>query len=188
MRLTTPCRCGGSEAPWCTLAGARARCGNSDYIASVMGPADAERQKRAQQIVAQVRAPNAMTQGASDAQRQDGGKKDAAMQNGAAIYAGSCAICHGAPQRAPGSPSSNALHLSLSSSLSLPDPGNLMRVILSVSRTLCERVHLRSYVAFKTASRGALVLSACTTRTVRMLTSSVSAQGGQASQQTRMTS
>ncbi|HEY0338816.1 MAG TPA: cytochrome c [Burkholderiales bacterium] len=100
------------------------------YIASAMGPADAERQKRAQQIVAKVRAANDTAAGASESQRQDSAKKDAAMQNGAAIYAGSCAICHGAPQRAPGSPSSNALHLALSSSLSLPDPGNLLRVIL----------------------------------------------------------
>jgi mono/diheme cytochrome c family protein len=100
------------------------------YIASVIGPADAERQKRAQQIVANMRAPNDTSQSAPDAQRQHGGKKDAALQNGAAIYAGSCAICHGAPQRAPGSPSSSALHLALSSALSLPDPGNLIRVVM----------------------------------------------------------
>jgi mono/diheme cytochrome c family protein len=100
------------------------------YIASVMGPADAERQKRAQQIVARVQSSNDIEPSASDAQRQDRGKKDAAMQNGAAIYAGSCAICHGAPHRAPGSPSSSALHLALSSSLSLPEPGNLIRVVM----------------------------------------------------------
>jgi len=69
--------------------------GNSDLIASVMGPADPERQKRAQQIVTQVRA-RMPPRGCIRRQRQEVGKK-MRMQNGAAIYAGSCAICHGAP-------------------------------------------------------------------------------------------
>jgi nicotinate dehydrogenase subunit B len=46
------------------------------------------------------------------------------------IYGATCAVCHGSAQRAPGSPSNAALHLSLSTSVSLPSPGNLIRIIL----------------------------------------------------------
>jgi mono/diheme cytochrome c family protein len=52
------------------------------------------------------------------------------LQTGAAIYAGSCAVCHGAAQRAAGSSSSSALRLSLSTSVSLGSPNNLIRIIL----------------------------------------------------------
>jgi nicotinate dehydrogenase subunit B len=46
------------------------------------------------------------------------------------IYGATCALCHGSAQRAPGSPSADALHLALSTSVSLPRPGNLIRIIL----------------------------------------------------------
>ncbi|MDB5921434.1 MAG: putative alcohol dehydrogenase cytochrome c subunit protein [Betaproteobacteria bacterium] len=101
------------------------------YIASVMGPADEQRQKRASQIVAKARGANEASGSVSEVQRQDAKKSDLAPQsNGAAIYAGSCAVCHVALERPAGSASGNALHLGLSTTLSLPTPVNLIRVIL----------------------------------------------------------
>ncbi|MDB5864221.1 MAG: putative diheme cytochrome c-553, partial [Betaproteobacteria bacterium] len=103
----------------------------STYVASVMGAPDPERQKRAEAVLAMARAASAA--GGDDVPepgKQSPASNDAAVQSGAALYAGSCAICHGAAQRAPGAPSADALHLALSSSLSLGSPGNLIRIVL----------------------------------------------------------
>jgi mono/diheme cytochrome c family protein len=103
----------------------------STYIASVMGAPDAERQKRAEAVLAIARAANSA--GGNDVPeppKQPRAAGDTAVQSGAALYAGSCAICHGVAERAPGAASANALHLSLSSSVSLRTPGNLIRIVL----------------------------------------------------------
>jgi mono/diheme cytochrome c family protein len=103
----------------------------STYVASMMGAPDAARQQRADAVLAMARAANAA--GGDDVPepaKQPHAAGDAAGQSGATLYAGSCAICHGAAERAPGAASANALHLSLSSSLSLSKPGNLIRIVL----------------------------------------------------------
>jgi mono/diheme cytochrome c family protein len=103
----------------------------SAYLATIMGAPDSERQKRAEAVLAMARAANAA--GGDDVPepaKQPHAASDAAAQSGATLYAGSCAICHGASERAPGAASANALHLSLSSSLSLSTPGNLIRIVL----------------------------------------------------------
>jgi mono/diheme cytochrome c family protein len=101
------------------------------YVASVMGAPDAERQKRAAAVLAMARAASAAgADSVPEPEKQPQASSDAVAQSGAALYAGSCAICHGAAQRAAGAPSADALHLSLSSSVSLGTPGNLIRIVL----------------------------------------------------------
>jgi mono/diheme cytochrome c family protein len=101
------------------------------YIGSLIGPPDPERKKRAEQIVEKARAwSEASPEQLAQPPKKGRENADADVRQGAVVYAGSCAICHGAPQRPPGSPSSNALHLSLSTSLSLSSPDNLLRIIV----------------------------------------------------------
>jgi mono/diheme cytochrome c family protein len=103
----------------------------STYITSIMGQPDAERRKRAETTLATARAANdAIGDYVPEPEKQARASGDATLANGASLYAGSCAVCHGALQRGPGSASSDALHLSLSSSVSLASPGNLIRIIL----------------------------------------------------------
>jgi mono/diheme cytochrome c family protein len=102
----------------------------ASYIASLMGEPSAERQKNAQQALARAQATlssedETVVQGQKRVQENDN-----VLQTGATIYSGSCAMCHGSSQRPPGSSSSSALHLALSSSVSLGSPNNLIRIIL----------------------------------------------------------
>ena len=99
------------------------------YVASIMGAPDADRQNRAEHAIASAR-DNA---GAADFEAQRGAARsraDAAAETGGVIYSGTCALCHGSAERPAGAPSGQALHLALSSSLSLPTPRNLIRIIL----------------------------------------------------------
>jgi mono/diheme cytochrome c family protein len=99
------------------------------YVASIMGEPDAERRKRGEEAVAVAQsAAEAIGQYVPEP-RQDT-SRDATLQNGAALYAGSCAVCHNAAERPPGSPTSAALHLSLSTAVGLRTPDNLVRIIL----------------------------------------------------------
>jgi mono/diheme cytochrome c family protein len=101
------------------------------YIASVIGPPDVERQTRAQRILAAARASSESPgDEVLGQQRQSGSTADLRIQTGALIYAGTCALCHGSTERAPGSSSASALHLALSTSVSLPTSGNLIRIIM----------------------------------------------------------
>ena len=95
------------------------------YIASLMGAPDAERQRRSEWALARARGGETTPAG-----QVASGKDDAKMQMGGALYAASCAVCHGSPQRPSGAPASEALHLALSTSVALPSPGNLIRIIL----------------------------------------------------------
>jgi mono/diheme cytochrome c family protein len=94
-----------------------------------MGEPDADRRKRAEQLTAIAQSANEAI-GSYVPEPQQGTSRDATLQNGAALYSGSCAVCHGAAERAPGSPTSAALHLSLSSAVGLRTPDNLIRIIL----------------------------------------------------------
>ena len=99
------------------------------YVASVMGTADGDRAQRGEKALALARAARP----AADFDAQRGAPRsadDAAIEAGGVIYGATCALCHGSAQRAPGSASADALHLSLSTSVSLPSPGNLIRIIL----------------------------------------------------------
>ena len=99
------------------------------YIASLIGAPDEERQNRAAHALATAR----QNVGAADVEAQRGqpqGGNDAAIQAGGVIYAGTCGLCHGSAERAAGAPSADALHLALSTSLTLQSPRNLIRIIL----------------------------------------------------------
>ena len=96
------------------------------YIASIVGTADAERARRGEWALARARG------GATTVEPQAGAARAASddVQIGSVIYSSTCAVCHGAAARPPGSPSGEALHLALSTSIALPEPGNLIRIIL----------------------------------------------------------
>jgi mono/diheme cytochrome c family protein len=93
------------------------------YIASVMGVPAAEREQSAKRALERARSGPAGPEVA-------GGEGDAAIRSSAVIYAGTCAICHGSPQRPPGAATGEALHLGLATAVTLPTPRNLIRIIL----------------------------------------------------------
>jgi mono/diheme cytochrome c family protein len=96
------------------------------YIASVMGEPSTERQQRGEW--ASARARGGVT---TETQRAVSAGADAAsLQVGGVIYGATCAVCHGRAERPADSPSGEALHLALSTSIALPSPGNLIRIIL----------------------------------------------------------
>jgi mono/diheme cytochrome c family protein len=103
----------------------------STYVASVMGAPSPEREARAAEVLEMARAAEVgIGDYVPEPPKQARASADSALQNGAALYAGSCAQCHGSAQRAAGANASDALHLSLSSSVSLRTPTNLVRLIL----------------------------------------------------------
>jgi len=96
------------------------------YIASVMGEPSAERQQRGEWATARARGgETSATQAATV-----GGAPDAKAQLGGMIYGAACAVCHASAERPAGAPSGEALHLALSTSVALPGPANLIRIIL----------------------------------------------------------
>ena len=97
------------------------------YIASVTGAGDAQRSERAQQALARARGAPPESGGDQAAARSATGDK---TDMGAVIYRSTCATCHEQAQRPPGAPSSDALHLALSTSVAAPTPRNLVRVVL----------------------------------------------------------
>jgi len=85
------------------------------YIAALQGPPSAERQRRAEALLAQSarREPTAPAHPADDL--------------GAAIFAGACASCHfGGPAMVP----PRGIDLALSSAIAAPDPSDAVYVIL----------------------------------------------------------
>jgi len=98
------------------------------YIASVIGPANTEQQQRGDQALARARTPAAVVE--PDARSAQRSESDSTLQAGSVIYATTCAGCHDNAARAPGAPSGEGLHLALSTSIALPSPGNLIRIIL----------------------------------------------------------
>jgi mono/diheme cytochrome c family protein len=97
------------------------------YIAAVIGAPDADRQRRGEWALARARGGGASIEPQADAGRA---ATDTSVKIGGVIYSATCAVCHGAAERPPGSPSGEALHLALSTSVALPSPGNLIRIIL----------------------------------------------------------
>jgi mono/diheme cytochrome c family protein len=96
------------------------------YIASVMGEVSPERLQRSEWAMA--RARGGVT---TDAQAPAAGRaSDSNVQIGGVIYGATCATCHGSAERPPGAASADALHLALSTSVALPSPNNLIRIIL----------------------------------------------------------
>jgi len=86
----------------------------SIYVASLIGAPTPERQAGAEQALAVAGRADRISSAPSD------------LTGGAAVYAGACALCHGDAGR---SPALHALDLGLSSTLRLPKPDNLVRVI-----------------------------------------------------------
>jgi mono/diheme cytochrome c family protein len=101
------------------------------YIASAMGVPDSDRRKRSEAARTSARtADTAAGEYVPELRARSPAGANSVGQTGAALYAGSCALCHGNPARAAGASSSEALHLSLSSSVSLPSAANLIRIVL----------------------------------------------------------
>jgi mono/diheme cytochrome c family protein len=99
------------------------------YISSLMGPAGSERERLAQATLQRVAAEASLLPGEappSRASTRADGNRD--FQAGAQIYEGTCALCHGS--RVQTTAAGDALHLALSTSLVLPEPTNLVRIIL----------------------------------------------------------
>jgi mono/diheme cytochrome c family protein len=85
----------------------------SVYVAAMAGQPNAARSQAASQALARASGTGAVPAGPNNTVA-------------ASLYAGACAQCHGEAGRAPSTP---ALHLSLSSSLRLAQPDNLVRII-----------------------------------------------------------
>jgi len=83
------------------------------YVAAVAGAPTRERQTDAEKVMARAKSPPAAAAGSPGSA-------------GAAIYAGTCAQCHGEAGRAP---ANAALNLSLSSALRVPRPDNVLRIV-----------------------------------------------------------
>jgi len=86
----------------------------SIYVASLIGAPTPERRAGAERTLAAAGSANRIASAPAE------------LTGGAAIYAGACAQCHGDAGRAP---AIRALDLGLSSTLRLPSPDNLVRVI-----------------------------------------------------------
>ncbi|HZN22935.1 MAG TPA: cytochrome c [Burkholderiales bacterium] len=95
------------------------------YVASLM-EANPERQQRAEQALARARGAPPDPQAEKGARQASQDKVDI----GAVVYSSTCAGCHAQTRRPPGAPSSDALHLALSTSVTAPTPRNLIRVIV----------------------------------------------------------
>jgi mono/diheme cytochrome c family protein len=96
------------------------------FIASFTGQDTAESRQRAAQVLARVESDSKARAGEAAAPEP----QRAAAQGpaGRGIYAGACASCHDSGRLAGSS--GTALHLALSSSVHLPTPGNVIRIIL----------------------------------------------------------
>lgn len=95
------------------------------YIASVIGAPAPERANTAQRALARSREDAAALLPRDVPLRT---RQSEALRQGAAIYAGTCAMCH-AGGRQTGS-SGDALHLALATAVALPKPTNLIRVTM----------------------------------------------------------
>jgi mono/diheme cytochrome c family protein len=89
------------------------------YMASIAGEPNAERTRRADALLARVRRDEASGTPADGIVR-------ASASGGEAIYAATCAVCHGGG-RGPGS--GQAMHLALSTAVWLPEPTNLLHIV-----------------------------------------------------------
>jgi mono/diheme cytochrome c family protein len=99
------------------------------YVVSRMGPVTSDRESLAEQALERARA--AAEKGDVVQKLATGGEgSDTILQDGRLLYEGTCMLCHGAARRAPGAASSEALHLTLSTSIHLPTPDNLIRIVL----------------------------------------------------------
>lgn len=129
------------------------------YVASIAGTPTREREVDGEKAVARAKGPSVSADTVTDA-------------SAAAIYAGTCAQCHGEAGRAP---AVAALNLSLSSALRVPRSDNIVRIIregirpddggrgpfmpgfagvLSEAQTIALLGYLRSHFANKPAWSG----------------------------------
>jgi mono/diheme cytochrome c family protein len=94
------------------------------YVGTFLEPPTAQRQARADELRGQIEHENA----ARPVGRGDTtGSAGAAPPDGATIYAGACALCH---ERTGQGFSAHGIHLALSKVLNLPDPRNLIHIVL----------------------------------------------------------
>jgi mono/diheme cytochrome c family protein len=90
------------------------------YVASLAGAATPERERKAEELIAQTRQSGAQTVG------QTADTREAPASAANAIYAGACAGCHDSGI----SSTSSGVALALSTSVAAPDPRNLIHFIL----------------------------------------------------------
>jgi mono/diheme cytochrome c family protein len=98
------------------------------YFAHLMGETSAERQEHANRAIARAQDDATLVASAATPQPSAPIQADETLRQGASIYAGACASCHDVGRHSASS--SDALHLALSTKVMLPQPTNLIRVIL----------------------------------------------------------
>jgi mono/diheme cytochrome c family protein len=94
------------------------------YVGTLLEPATAQRQARVDELRGQIEHENAARPGSS---ADTTGSASPARPDGATIYAGACALCH---ERTGQRFSAHGIHLGLSKVLHLPDPRNLIHIVL----------------------------------------------------------
>jgi mono/diheme cytochrome c family protein len=98
------------------------------YIASVMGTAGPERRSASERSLARARVDETSVLPVAARKSPPAVQDNDMLRQGLAIYSGTCAQCHDSGRRTASS--GDALHLALSTALMLPEPTNLVRVIL----------------------------------------------------------
>lgn len=97
------------------------------YVAASMGPPGPDRRKQADDALMHARRDEAAGRRTDRIDRDSARAADRAFQNGAAIYAGACAVCHDVGRRAS---SGSGLHLALGTAMTIPTSTNLVHIIL----------------------------------------------------------
>ncbi len=95
------------------------------YVGSILVPATAGRHKNPDELIA--RGPNERAAPASEPSATTGSGGNGPMAAAGKIYAGACAQCHEPSAR---SFSAHGIHLAQSKAVAMPDPRNLIHVIL----------------------------------------------------------
>jgi len=94
------------------------------YVASVLGPATASRRQHAEELLARLRQEQ---EGPANPTTGTVGAASGAANDDSSLYVGACATCHEPTGQGF---SAHGIPLSLSKVVALPDPSNLIRVIL----------------------------------------------------------
>jgi mono/diheme cytochrome c family protein len=123
---------GHPSGPMSPVANGLAKASDSDvraiatYIASLSGSDDSKKLRRADVALAWAQSRTLSIESLASAATT--GSASGNPNDGAAIFAGACAICHRSGGRTP---TARPVDLALSGSVNSPDPGNLLHIILT---------------------------------------------------------
>src|SRR5262249_16665785 len=97
----------------------------ASYVESMLGPATAERRQRPDELLARLKPEDGAA--AVSTSGTVGAGPGAAPSERSSIYAGACGVCH---EPSGQQFSARGIDLRLSKAVALPDPSNLIRIIL----------------------------------------------------------